>query len=155
MQAFGVTFFRADIEKMIPADLKTLSPEAIYLELERLVAEMPDLLHGPVTAERNLWLGDAAALIKMIGDTTETVKFNVASENLHGATREGNAHTIIAVVNRALSQARRDVPAFQGALLEAGRSYDAFAAVGKVLRVAKLGAYAQRWPMAAFPPANL
>ena len=46
MQAFGVTFFRADIEKMIPADLKTLSPEAIYLELERLVAEMPDLFTG-------------------------------------------------------------------------------------------------------------
>jgi hypothetical protein len=62
----------------IPPELKTLSPEAIYLELERLVAEMPDLIHGSITPERNLWLGDAAALVKLMGDATETVKLHVA-----------------------------------------------------------------------------
>jgi hypothetical protein len=101
---------------------------------------MPDLVHGSITPERNLWLGDAAALVKLMGDTTKTVRLHVASEYLHEATREGNAHSIIAVVNRALAKARREVPAFQGALIEAGRPYDAFAAVGNVLRAAKSGA---------------
>ena len=67
-------------------------------------------------------VGRCGGVDKNDWDTTETVKFNVASENLHRATCKGNAHTIIAVVNGALSQARRDVQTFQGALIEAGRS---------------------------------
>jgi len=143
LQAFGVTFLRADIEKMIPPEARgegALLAQGLYLELERLVAEMPDLLHGAFTPEMNAWLGDAATLVKMLGDAGETAKLHVAAENLHGLTRQANAHTIVAVVNRALSLARRSVPEFQGALIEGGKPHDAFTAVGRVLRTARLDA---------------
>jgi hypothetical protein len=41
------------------------SPEALYLQLGNLVAEMPDLANGPITPEMNRWLGRAAALVEL------------------------------------------------------------------------------------------
>lgn len=41
-----------------------LTPEALYLQLGSLVAEMPDLENGPITQEMNRWLGRAGALVK-------------------------------------------------------------------------------------------
>jgi hypothetical protein len=42
----------------------TLDPEAHYLQLQALVAEMPELGGiAPITNEMNLWLGRAAQLV--------------------------------------------------------------------------------------------
>jgi hypothetical protein len=120
----------------------SLTPEALYFELESLVAEMPDLAAGPITADMNSWLGRAAVLVKMTGDTVESVKLVVASENLFGVSRDRNAHTITAVVNRALAKARLDAPAaYQGSFIDAERPYDAFVAVGKVLKKATVDVF--------------
>jgi hypothetical protein len=117
--------------------MPALTPEEMYLELDRLVAEMPELAQGEITPEKHLWLGRAAALIEMLGNTGETVKLQVASERLHGILREDNAASIVAIVNRALAKARLAVPAYQGEFLAAKSPHSALAAVAKILRTAK------------------
>ena len=62
----------------------------------------------------------------------------VVSQNLLGVLREANAHTIAVIVHEALAKAELNAPATaQGSFIAAGSTFDAFAAVGKVLAEAK------------------
>jgi hypothetical protein len=45
----------------------SLTPEALYPQLGSLIAEMPDLAHGPITPAMNQWLGRAVALVEATG----------------------------------------------------------------------------------------
>ena len=74
----------------------SLTPEALYLQLGSLVAEMPDLAHGPITPEMNRWLGRAVTVAEMIlrGDLADIVMLRTAANNLSGILRESNAQTI-------------------------------------------------------------
>ena len=115
----------------------SLTPEALYLQLGSLVAEMPDLTSGPITPEMNRWLGRAAALVELTGDLANTVNLKVTSQSLDGVHRARNAQTIAAIVHQALAKAELMAPASsQGAFIAAGHTFDAFAAVGKVLGTA-------------------
>lgn len=115
------------------------TPEALYLQLGSLVAEMPDLANGPITPEVNCWLGQAAVLIELAGCNAATVStFTVASQNLLTVLRESNAQTIAAIVNEALARAERLAPAAsRGMFISAGRTFDAITVVGKALSEAK------------------
>jgi hypothetical protein len=115
------------------------TPEALYLQLGSLVAEMPDLAHGPITPEMNRWLGRAALLVQLARcDTGSVVALRVASQNLNGSLRQGNAQTIAVIVNQALAKAELLAPAAsQGSFIAAGNTFDAFAMVGKALSEAK------------------
>lgn len=118
-----------------------LSPEALYLQLGRLVAEMPDFSEqGAVSTEANRWLGRAAALIDQISDQADIISFKVAAQSLDGVLRAGNAQTIKSVVFGALARAELAAPLdAQGAFIQAGGELDAFVAFGKVLGVAATG----------------
>jgi hypothetical protein len=103
-----------------------------------LVAEMPDLARGPITPETNRWLGRAAALVELTGDTANFVSLKVASQNLATVLRETNAQTIAVIVQQALAKAEVNAPATsQGTFIAAGSTFDAYAAVGKTLAQAK------------------
>lgn len=115
-----------------------LSPEALYLQLGQLVAEMPDLIAAPITQDVNQWLGRATALVSESGNLADSVAVNVAANHLTGALRETNAQTIAAIVHRALAIAEMKAPAgAKGAFIAAGSAFDAFSAVGKVLARAR------------------
>ena len=114
-----------------------VTSEELYLRLGTLVEEMPDLATEPITKDVNKWLGRAVALIGMTGDTANTITLTVASQNLNTSNREQTAQTIKAVVYTALAKVELDAPAqIQGTFIAAGHTFDAFAAVSKVVRTA-------------------
>jgi hypothetical protein len=113
------------------------SPEELYFELGRLMAEMPDLATGPITPEINRWLSRAVALVKASGSLAEAIRLMAASECMDGALRAGKSETIAAILCRALAKVELSVPpAAQGAVIAVGDTLDAYMAVGKVLRTA-------------------
>ena len=116
-----------------------LSPEGLYLQLGHLVADMPTLGgSGPIAPEVNQWIGRAIALVETMGETLDTATIKVAGQNLNNPLlREMNAQIIAAIVHSALARAELAAPAgVKGAFIAAGHSFDAFAAVGKVLSMA-------------------
>jgi hypothetical protein len=116
----------------------SLTPEALYSQLGSLVAEMPDLAHGPITPEMNRWMGRAIALVEAIADRADVLTLRVACQNLDSVIRAVNAQTIASIVYSALAKAELIAPAAaQGAFIAAGHTFDAFAAVGKVVATAK------------------
>ena len=115
-----------------------MNPEALYLQLRRLVATMPNLADDPITSEMSQWLGRAAVLVEASGDGMDALKLRTAADNLNSAIRTRNAGTIVSVVHRALARAEATAPASaQGAFIAAGDTLNAFAAVAKVLARAK------------------
>lgn len=86
----------------------------------------------------NLWLGRAAALVEATGDNFGKVALTTAAQYLAIApTRGHNAQTIAAVVYQALANAELAAPAaLQGTFITAGHTFDAYAAVTKVLSTA-------------------
>jgi hypothetical protein len=118
--------------------MPSLTPEAIYLQLGALVAEMPDLAHDPITPEMNRWLGQATVLVELVCDLPTVATFRVAARNLQSALREINAQTIAVIVHQALATAELSAPAAsQGAFITAGNTFDAMSVVGKALSEAK------------------
>src|SRR5258708_17726484 len=120
----------------------SLTAEALYLQLGSLVAEMPDLAHGPITPEMNRWLGRATTLAEKVlsgaGDTADVAILRTAANGLGGVLRDLNAQTITEIIHRALARAELNAPATsQGSFIAAGDTFDAFAAVGKALGTAK------------------
>jgi hypothetical protein len=114
-----------------------MSAEELYLQLGSLVEEMPDLATGPITKDVNKWLGRAVALVGTMGDSANTITLQVASQNLNAAIRTQNVQTIQAIVYSALAKAELDAPVqTQGTFIAAGHTFDAIAAVSKVVRTA-------------------
>ncbi|KQZ33808.1 hypothetical protein [Caulobacter sp. Root1472] len=115
-----------------------LTPEALYLQLGRLVADMPDFVGpGPVTDATNAWLGRAAALVDQNADLADKMSFKVAAQNLTGTLHVGNVQTIKSVVHAALARAELAAPlSVQGAFIQAGGTFDAFVAFGKAVESA-------------------
>jgi hypothetical protein len=118
----------------------SMDPEALYIQLGRLVETIQDLdLHEyqlPSTTQH--WLGRAAALIAEAGDSSDIVLFKTAVgalTSLH--TRDRAREDIALVLYRALAVAEIRAPlSAQGTFIPAGNSFDAFAAMGKVLGTA-------------------
>lgn len=116
----------------------TLTPEARYLQLGRLLAEMPDWVgEGPVSTETNAWLGRAAALVEQSADLADTIAFKVAAQNINGVLHARNVQTIKSIVYAALGRAELAAPAsVQGAFIQAGGTFDAFVAFGHAVESA-------------------
>ena len=113
-----------------------MTPEALYLQLGHLVAEMPTFTH-PAPVEQLRWLGRAAALLEQ-GDPINYGTFLAARDNLIGGGPGFHGPQIGVCVYAALARAELAAPvSAQGAFIPAGATFDAFAAVGKVLGPAK------------------
>lgn len=115
-------------------------PEALYLQLGRLVAEMPDLENAPLTPDVQRWLARAAHLVAETygAPNTEHIGIVSASDNLTGFLRPMNAHRIATIVHRALARAEAKAPAAaRGAFIPAGGAFDVLQSVGQVLSTAQ------------------
>ena len=89
----------------------TMEPEALYLQLGQLIAEMPTLGgHMPITPDINRWLGRAAYLGTQTGVGMDPISFSVASDALHSSLRDLNAQQISAIVYRAFAFAEANAP---------------------------------------------
>ncbi len=115
----------------------SLTPEELYFELGRLVAEMPEMA-TPVTAEMNNWLARAVPLVQATGGLAEAIQLIAALEHVDGALPARKAQTISDIVHRAFAQVELQAPpAVQGAVIVVDDSFDAYMAVRKVLGTAK------------------
>lgn len=117
----------------------TLTPEAVYMRLGQLVAEMPELAKPSMPPETQLWLGRVVALIEEMGATgiSDAIEIKFATRDLdspHPGLRRSAADKITQALYRSLARAEIAAPAtVQGAFVAAGDVHDAFAIVGKVL----------------------
>lgn len=112
-------------------------PETLYRQLGRLIETMPDLTQAPVPAEVHLWIARAYALVAEVGNLADPAFFTVTVNNLGTTDRQNAAHQIRAIVYRAFAVAEMRAPAGAGgAFIPVGNSFDAFAALSKVLQTA-------------------
>jgi hypothetical protein len=118
------------------SDAVSLTPEELYLELGRLMADMPEL-GTPITPEINHWLARAVALVQASGGLSEAIQLMAAVEHLDEALAPGKSERIAAIVHRTLAKAELQAPpAMQGAVIAVGDTLDAYMAVRKVLNAA-------------------
>jgi len=111
-----------------------MDPQALYVQLGNLVAEMPYLGGtGPITPEMNRWLGRAAILVEAAGMSVDLASLRLASNTLTVA-RDLNAQTIQAiVVSRARPRRGERTRSARGAFVGVGAAFDALQVVAKVL----------------------
>lgn len=125
-----------------------MDPEALYVQLGRLVAAMPPLNVVPQPTDAVQWIARAIALAMFVDDAeAKTIKSNMDSlwSSLYRGTdkyavdsRSSHADAIVRAIYRVLARAEVAAPAAaQGAFIPAGNAFDAMAAVGKVLGSAK------------------
>jgi hypothetical protein len=116
----------------------SMDPEALYIQLGRLVETIPNLDHYPFPSTTQHWLGRAGALIAEAGDNSDIVLFKTAVGALTTmVTRNKAGQDIALILYRALAVAEVRAPvSAQGTFVAAGNSFDAFAAMGKVLGTA-------------------
>jgi hypothetical protein len=117
----------------------TMEPEALYLQLGQLIAEMPTLGgHMPITPDINRWLGRAAYLVTQTGVGMDPISFSVASDALHSSLRDLNAQQISAIVYRAFAFAEANAPSSaRGGFVGVHQDLDALQVVGKLLAEAR------------------
>jgi len=121
-----------------------LSPQALYHQLGRLLADPPDLLafdqkwNLPTTTIQ--WLSQATALVQATGLLAFSVRIDEAVRRLVGAYQtEAHAKDILLVLNQVLAIVELQLPASaQGAFVTAGSSLDAYAALSKIIGGASL-----------------
>jgi hypothetical protein len=114
-----------------------LTPEKIYFELGRLMAEMPDLASAPITPELQRWLASADALVRSSGGLADALQLTVARENLDGPLRARNAEMITNLLHRLFAEAELNVPReVRGSVLLIGENFDAYTAIRQLLSTA-------------------
>ena len=119
-----------------------LTPETLYFELGRLIAEMPELASAPITPEAQRWLTSANALVKSSGSLTEALQLTVACENLDGPLRARNAETITDILHRMFAKAEVNAPReIRGSVLLIGGNLDAYMAMRRLLATATSDAF--------------
>jgi hypothetical protein len=115
-------------------------PEALYIQLGRLVQAIPSLSQVPLSEDAHRWLGQLDALLSESDDqlNTATLRMKVDYLGSDPGTRWKTAQEITMILYRALARAELNAPiAARGAFIPAGNAFDAMAAIGNVLRSAK------------------
>jgi hypothetical protein len=113
------------------------APEKIYLELGRLIAEVPDLASGPITPDIRRWLASATALVKSSGSLAESLQLTMACDNLDGPLRARHAETITSILQRILVKAEANAPReVRGSVLLIDEGRDAYVAMRQLLGTA-------------------
>jgi hypothetical protein len=114
-----------------------MTPERLYFDLGRILAEMPELASGPITPEVQRWLARANTIVNASGSLAEALQLTVASENLDGPLRARNADTITNILHRVFAKAELNAPReVHGSVLLIGEHFDAHTAMRQILRSA-------------------
>lgn len=111
--------------------------ENLYRQIGRLLEAMPDLTPLPLTPDTHLWVARAYALVKEVNNGIDPISFSVTSSNLGTSLHLNAAHEIQTIIYRAFAIAEQRAPAgISGAFIPVGDSFDAFAAISKLLQKA-------------------
>ncbi len=115
-----------------------MDPETLYRQLGRLIETAPNFnFMGDLAAEHLQWIGRANVLIKASGDISLQAEFSIASGAMSGPRRGEATKKAMMVLYKVLADAELRAPAgAQGAFIPVGNSFDAFAALTKVLSAA-------------------
>lgn len=144
-KAFGVTFRRADLEKLAPTTDEAAATDQddpsqnLYLQLLHLAETAPDISRA-TTPDTRLWLAQARAAIRQTDDTSNIATFEAALSmySRPGGLGGGYDLEILQCLYNAIAHMGRSAPAsMRGAFVPAGNAHDAIAAVGKILGEAK------------------
>ncbi len=151
-KAFGVTFNRADLEKLLPASgnqksrptARTLEEkqasknQELYLQLLHLAETAPDLTHA-AKSDTRLWLAQARAAIHDTEDLPNIAAFENALSGYSGPpSAPAYGSKILQCLYNAVAYVGRSTPSsMRGAFVPTGNAHDALAAVGKILGEAK------------------
>jgi hypothetical protein len=119
-----------------------MTPEALYMQLGRLLQTMPANLSVRATEPIFRWLGQLDALLAEDNDKTNLLELRTAVSALHAATVPYDAfihaQKITSILHRALAAAELKAPvSLSGSFIPAGNALDAMAAIGRVLGTAK------------------
>jgi len=112
-----------------------LDAQAIYIQMGRLIEQMPVIPDEAPPQNVQIWLGRLHALLVQMNSIADIVNLNNASRNLSNYSVRSHAiNDIKMIAYRALATAELSAPvADQGSFIAAGNTFDAMAAVGKVL----------------------
>lgn len=114
----------------------TIDPETLYRELGRLIETMPELGYDLSSSDR-LWLGRAYALVVKCDDIMDAIAFKTATNKLNYASWSTGVKEIHTIIYRAFAVAEMNAPAgVAGAFIPVGNSFDAYAAISKLLQAA-------------------
>ena len=115
----------------------SLDPGSLYRQLGRLLETMPDFFSGKAwTTDMHTWVARADALIKASGDHLDLVEWRTATSTLEMSPHHSLSQ-MVRIIYRALASAELKAPASaQGAFIPVGSSFDAFAALAKILQKA-------------------
>lgn len=119
---------------------KGLAPEEMYRRIGRLIESAPAFGGiGPLSVDQMTWLGRAEALVASGGGLAAQVDFSVSRQSLSRPTERSAAQqTLMLLLYRILADAElASPPGAQGAFIPVGNSFDAYAAVAKVMSSAK------------------
>jgi hypothetical protein len=115
----------------------TLDPESLYRQLGRIIETMPDLSkQGPTTPEEHQWLGRASALVMESDSVFDTTDWRAAVNGLK-TVRPLAFKKMTEVLYRVMAVAElKAPPSAKGSFIPVGASFDAFAALSKVIQTA-------------------
>lgn len=113
----------------------TMDAETVYRHLGRLIEAMPEFdLQPNLSTEQHLWVGRADAIVMEYGDVRDQVDWRVAVNTLRTAARPHALESIRNILYRLLANAELKAPVgVQGSFIPVGNSFDAFAALSKIL----------------------
>src|SRR5438552_4140259 len=116
-----------------------LNAEELYRRFGRLLENVPDFSgYGPLRSEQLQWLGRAQALVKENEDTIAIVDINVALKNMLGLARGDAFKQIMLILHTQIASVELRAPAnSQGAFIPVASTFDAFAAISKLLQMAR------------------
>jgi hypothetical protein len=125
-----------------------MEPDALYAQLGRLVASVPNLktvppgtspgVIPPLTPDQMLWIGRAEALISEVFGATGSVEFMQIRQQLE-RHRPWAQDEILKQLYRALAAVEMELPTpATGAFIPAGNTFDALKAVQRVFEGAKV-----------------
>lgn len=115
---------------------------ALYAGLGKLLSTFPDLggLGYPALRDPEVltWLGRAAALVEEAGDGFDAFSLKQAIGNLGSTLHVKSSREISMILHRVLARIELKMPVnAQGAFIPVGNTFDALAAIAKIMGSAK------------------
>jgi hypothetical protein len=112
-----------------------MDAEQLYRRLGRLIEVAPPAPKSvDLSPELMKWLGQVAALVKETGDYAMQVEVSTAIANQTQSNRQTYFQVIMLALYRALAIAEIQAPhSAQGSFIPVGNTFDAFAAISKIL----------------------
>jgi hypothetical protein len=111
--------------------------QVLYNQIGQHLAQFPDTTKG-FPPELRVWIQRAAALIKAVGDGTDTKNAREISDRASTRSMFVDGSAIHGILQRTFYELELQLPVGQqGAFIPAGNAHDAFAAVGRLLKQAQ------------------